>query len=97
MIFLIETPPIGLFLYNHVQVLSLIEKKLNDEVWTETLVLEEAKRVQRPGPADPPVKITTKKPDKRKKQSKHPQTTEESMYLLSNRVGTMEGILESTC
>ena len=97
MIFLIETPPIGLFLYNHEQVLSLIEKKLNDEVWTETLVLEEAERVQRPGPADPPVKITTKKPDKRKKQSKHPQTTEESMYLLSNRVGTMEGILESTC
>ena len=97
MIFLIETPPIGLFLYNHEQVLSLIEKKLNDEVWTKTLVLEEAERVQRPGPADPPVKITTKKPDKRKKQSKHPQTTEESMYLLSNRVGTMEGILESTC
>ena len=77
--------------------LSLIEKKLNDEVWTETLVLEEAERVQRPGPADPPVKITTKKPDKMKKQSKHPQTTEESMYLLSNRVGTMQGILESTC
>ena len=76
--------------------MSLIEKKLNDEVWTETLVLEEAERVQRPGPADPCVKITTKKPDKRKKQSKH-QTTEESMYLLSNRVGTMEGILESTC
>ena len=48
-------------------------------------------------PADPPVKITTKKPDRRKKQSKHPQTTEESMYLVSNRVGTMEGILESTC
>ena len=60
--------------------MSLIEKKLNDEVWTETLVLEEAKRVQRPGPADPPVKITNKKPDKRKKQSKHQQTTEESMY-----------------
>ena len=97
LIFLIETPPIGLFLYNHEQVMSLIEKKLNDEVWTETLVLEEAKRVQRPGPADPPVKIMTKKPDKRKKQSKHQQTTEESMYLLSNRVGTMEGILESTC
>ena len=97
MIFLIETPPIGLFLYNHEQVLSLIEKKLNDEVWTETLVLEEAERVQRPGPADPPVKITTKTHDKRKKQSKHPQTTEESMDLLSNRVGTMEGILESTC
>ena len=97
MIFLIETPPIGLFLYNHEQVLSLIENKLNDEVWTETLVLEEAERVQRPGPADPPVKITMKKPDRRKKQSKHPQTTEESMYLVSNRVGTMEGILESTC
>ena len=97
MIFFIETPLIGLFLYNHEQVLSLIEKKLNNEVWTETLVLEEAKRVQRPGPADPPVKITTKKPDKRKKQSKHQQTAEESMYLLSNRVGTMEGILESTC
>ena len=97
MIFLIETPPIGLFLYNHEQVLSLIENKLNDEVWTETLVLEEAERVQRPGPADPPVKITTKKPDRRKKQSNHPQTTEESMYLLSNRVGTREGILESTC
>ena len=70
--------------------MSLIEKKLNDEVWTETLVLEEADRVQRPGPADPRVKITTKKPDKRKKQSKHQQTTEESMYLVSNRVGTME-------
>ena len=97
LIFLIETPPIGLFLYNHEQVLSLIENKLNDEVWTETLVLEEAERVQRPGPADPPVKITTEKPDRRKKQSKHPQTTEESMYLVSNRVGTMEGILESTC
>ena len=49
--------------------LSLIENKLNDEVWTETLVLDEAERVQRPGPADPPVKITTKKPDRRKKQS----------------------------
>ena len=60
MIFLIGTPPIGLFLYNHEQVLSLIEKKLNDEVWTETLVLEEAERFQRPAPADPPVKITTK-------------------------------------
>ena len=86
-----------MFLYNHEQVMSLIEKKLNDEVWTETLVLEQADRVQRPGPADPPVKITTKKPDKRKKQSKDQQTTEESIYLLSNRVGTMEGILESTC
>ena len=86
-----------MFLYNHEQVMSLIEKKLNDEVWTETLVLEEAERVQRPGPADPPVKITTKEPDKRKKQSKHQQTTEESMYLLSNRVGTMEAMLESTC
>ena len=85
-----------MFLYNHEQVMSLIEKKLNDEVWTETLVLEEAKRVQRPGPADPPVKITTKKPDKRKKQSKDQQTTEKSMYLLRNRGGTMEGILEST-
>ena len=97
MIFLIETPPTGLFLHNHEQVLSLIEKKLNDGVWTETLASQEAKRVQRPGPADPPVKITTKKHDKRKKQSKHPQTTEESIYLLSIRVGTMEGILESTC
>ena len=48
-----------LFLYNHEQVMSLIEIKMNDEVWTETLVLEEADRVQRPGPADPPVKITT--------------------------------------
>ena len=67
------------------------------DIWTETLVLEEADRVQRLGPADPPVKITTKKPDKRKKQSKDQQTTEESVYLLSNRVGTMEGILESTC
>ena len=55
--------------------------------------IRRGKRVQRPGPADPPVKITTKKPDRRKKQSKHPQTTEESMYLVSNRVGTMEGIL----
>ena len=36
--------------------MSLIEKNLNDEVWTETLVLEEAERVQRPGPADPPRK-----------------------------------------
>ena len=61
--FYIETPPIGLFLNNHEQVMSLIEKKLNDEVWTETLVLEEANRVQRLGPAGPPVKITTKKPD----------------------------------
>ena len=60
MIFLLGTPPIGLFLYNHEQVLSLIEKKLNDEVWTETLVLEEAERFQMPGPADPPVKTTTK-------------------------------------
>ena len=97
LIFFIATLPIGLFLYNHEQVLSLIKNKLNDEVWTETLVLEEAEIVQRPGPADPPVKITTKKPDRRKKQSKHPQTTEESMYFVSNRVGTMEGILESTC
>ena len=55
--------------------MSLIEKKMNDEVWTETLVLEVADRIQRPGPADPPVKITTKKPDKRKKQSKDQQTT----------------------
>ena len=86
-----------MFLYNHEQVLSLIEKKLNDELCTETLVLEEAERFQRPAPADPPVKITTKKPDKRKKHSKHPQTTEQSMYLVSIRVGTMEGILESTC
>ena len=85
-----------MFLYNHEQVVSLIEKKLNDEVWTETLVLEEAERFQMPGPADPPVKITTKKPDKRKKHSKHPQTTEPSMYLVSIRVGSMEGILEST-
>ena len=95
-VFLIETPPIGLFLYNHEQVLSLIENKLNDEVWTETLVLEEAVRVQRPGPAQPPGKAT-KKPDKRKKTSKDQQTTEDSMYLLSNRLGTMEGVLGTTC
>ena len=76
--------------------LSLIENKLNDEVWTETLVLEEAVRVQRPGPAQPLGKVT-KKPDKRKKTSKDQQTTEDSMYLLSNRLGTMEGVLESTC
>ena len=77
--------------------MSFIEKKMIDEVWTETLVLEETDRFQRPRPADPSGKITTKKPDKRKKQSKDQQTTEESMYLLSNRVGTMEGGLESTC
>ena len=41
--------------------MSLIEKKLNDEVWIETLVLEEAERVQRPDPLE---KNTTRKPDK---------------------------------
>ena len=77
--------------------MSLIEKELNDEVWTETLVLEEAERFQRPGPTDPPKKITTKKPDKRKKASKDQPTTEDSIYLLTNMVGTLEGVLESTC
>ena len=45
----------------------------------------------------PPEKITTKKPNKRKKASKDQPTTEDSMYLLTNRVGTLKGVLESTC
>ena len=48
--------------------------------WTETLVLEEADRVEKQGPAPPPEKSTAKKPDKRTKKGDKTQK-DDSMYI----------------
>ena len=89
-------------MYNHEQVKDLINQRLNDEVWTETLVLEEADGVERQGPAPPPEKSTAKKPDKRTKKGDKTQK-EDSMYIFIKggvywRVyrRVCGGILEST-
>ena len=55
-------------MYNHEQVKYLIDQRLNDEKWTETLVLEEAGRIERQESAPPPEKSTAKKLDKRTKK-----------------------------
>ena len=72
------------FFFNHEQVMGIIEQRLNDDVWTETLVLEEADRVPRAGPAEPPEKVATKKPDKRKKAPKEQPPKQDSMKKLIN-------------
>ena len=79
-------------MYNHEQVKALIEHRLNDEQWTETLVLEEADRVERQEPTPPPEKSTAKKLDKRTKKGGQPQK-EDSMYIFT-KGGLLEGVQE---
>ena len=88
-----ETPPIGLFMYNHEQVKDLINQRQNDEQWTETFVLEEADRVERQEPAPSPEKSTAKKPDKRSKKGDKTQK-EDSMYIFNKEGGILEGVQE---
>ena len=79
-------------MYNHEQVKDLIDQRLNDEYWAETLVFEETDRVERQGPAPPPEKSTAKKPDKRTKKGNRTQK-EDSMFIRI-KGGILKGVQE---
>ena len=89
-------------MYNHEQVKDFINQRLNDKVWTETLQLEEADRVERQGPAPPPEKSTAKQKDKRTKKGDKTQKKDsicifiKGGYIGGCTGGSMGGILEST-
>ena len=83
-------------MYNHEQVKDLINQRLNDEVWAENLMLEEADRVERQGPAPPPEKSTAKKPDKRTKKGDKTQK-KDSTYIIIKGGSILEGVQEGLC
>ena len=79
-------------MYNEEQIKDLIGLKLNDEQWTETLVLEETDRVERQGPDPPPEKSTVQKPtDKRGKKGQAQHNKEANMYRFIKVGGDIGG------